>query len=390
MLARSVCAEVLRQDDRARVHVLVQSRAVEQAGHALAKIPADDRARVEVVAGDAAHLDLGLSGAEYQALAREVTHVHHCAHVTKASAERKVVEAANLGGTREALEFARACTRLQCMVMHSTAHVAGDRRGIVREDELKVGQSFRSVIEETRARAEKLVRAEMDRLPIAIVRPATMVGDSTTGEIDSFEGPYLLVMLVVNAPPDLALPLPGGGDQPLNLVPVDWVAEAAVAIGRDARARGRTFHLVDPRPLSTRRVFELVARAGGRRGPMGSIPTNLARAVLRVPIIDRIARSPRALLETMATPVSYDVENANDLLGSLGVAECPAFESYVEKLVEFARKHVRRRRSFKGSAAASSGDLDPADRLDYDAVESSEPAESADPAGRAEGDEAEP
>jgi nucleoside-diphosphate-sugar epimerase len=358
MLARSVCVEVLRQDDRARVRVVVQARAQEHAAEALAKLPAGERERVQVIEGDACNLDLGLSGAEYQALAREVTRIHHCAHAAHPAAERKVAEATNLGGTREALEFARTCSALQCLVMHSTVHVAGGRRGVVREDELKAGQSFRSIVEETRARAEKLVRAEMDRLPIAIVRPATMVGDSTTGEVDSFDGPYLLVLLAVNTPPDLALPLPGGGDQPLNLVPIDWVAEAAVAIGRDPRARGRAFHLVDPRPLSARRVFELVARAGGRRGPGGSIPANLARAVLRVPVIDRIARSPRALLETIMTPVTYDVENANDLLGELGVAECPAFETYVDKLVEYARAHVRQRRSSK-SVAVEGDDAEP-------------------------------
>lgn len=347
MLARSVCAEVLRQDDQARVRLVVQGRSLEHAAEALAKLPPGNRDRVEVLEGDASGLDLGLSGSEYQALAREVTRVHHCAHLAHPGVERRAAEGANLGGTREALEFARACARLRCLVMHSTALVSGDRRGVVREDELKAGQSFRGVVEETRARAEKLVRAEMDRIPAAIVRPATVVGDSTTGEIDSFDGPYLLVLLVVNTPPDLVLPLPGGGDQPLNLVPIDWVAEAAVAIGRDDRARGRSFHLVDPRPLTARRVFELIAKAGGRRGPRGSIPANLARAVLRVPIIERLARSPRALLDTLTTPVTYDAENANELCAALGVAECPPFESYVDKLVEYARAHVRQRRSSK-------------------------------------------
>jgi nucleoside-diphosphate-sugar epimerase len=229
--------------------------------------------------------------------------------------------------------------------MHSTVHVSGDRKGVVREEELKAGQSFRSVVEESRARAEKLARAEMGRLPVAIVRPATIVGDSRTGEIDRFDGPYLLVLLVVTAPPDFALPLPGGGGHPLNLVPVDWVAAASVAIGRDPRARGGTFHLVDPRPLTARRVFELVARAGGHRGPRGSIPANLARAVLHAPFMHRITRSPRALLETMTTSVSYDAANADALLSSLSVKPCPAFDSYVDKLVEYAREHLRQRRA---------------------------------------------
>ena len=187
------------------------------------------------------------------------------------------------------------------------------------------------------------MRAAMDRVPIAVVRPSTIVGDSRTGEVDRFDGAYLLILLLTS-PPDLALPLPGPGDEPLNLVPVDWVARASVAIGRDSRSRGRTFHLVDPQPFTTRKVFELVARAGGRRAPRGSIPTNLAKALLRAPGLERIAKSPRALLDTLTTPVTYEARQADELLTSLGVPACPPLESYVEKLVEYVEAHARRRR----------------------------------------------
>jgi len=192
-----------------------------------------------------------------------------------------------------------------------------------------------------------MMRGAMTVLPITVVRPATIVGDSRTGEVDRFDGPYLLIVLVVTSPPDMALPLPGRGDATLHLVPIDWVAQAAVAIGRDRRARGRTFHLVDPRPITTRRVFEIVAKAGGRPGPRGSIPANLAKAVLRAPGLERITKSPRALLETLTTPVTYDATNANELLASLGVAACPPFEAYADKLVDYVKGHIRRRRESK-------------------------------------------
>jgi nucleoside-diphosphate-sugar epimerase len=187
----------------------------------------------------------------------------------------------------------------------------------------------------------------MNRLPVAVVRPSTIVGNSVTGEVDRFDGPYLLFLLVVTSPPDLALPLPGRGDEPLNLVPIDWVARAAVAIGRDPRARGRTFHLVDPNPLTVRRVFELAAKAGGHRGPRGSIPANLAKALLRVPGLDRLTRSPRAFVETLTTPVVYDATNADELLASLGVERCPPLETYVDKLVDYVQERIRQQRATK-------------------------------------------
>ena len=346
-VARAVCFEIVASDPTARVEAVVRSKFVDDARATLDELPVEQRRRVHVVEGDAAAIDLGLSGAEFKSLAREVTRIHHCAQVTYLGVDRKTAEHVNVGGTHEALEFAATCDKLECLVLHSTAHVSGDRRGLVLEEDLKAGQSFRNVVEETKARAEKLARGAMDRLPIVVVRPATIVGDSRTGEVDRFDGPYLLFLLVVTSPPDIALPLPGRGDEPLHLVPIDWVARASVAIGRDPRARGRTFHLVDREPLPARKVFELVARAGGRRGPRGSIPANLAKALLRAPGLDRIAKSPRAFLETLTTPVSYDARNADELLAALGVSPCPPLESYVEKLVEYVQERVRQRRATK-------------------------------------------
>jgi thioester reductase-like protein len=347
LLGRAVCSQILTSDARARVFAIVRSKAVEEAQGHLDELAVDQRKRVCVVEGDAAAIDLGLSGAELRSLAGDVTRIHHCAQVTYLGADRRTAERVNVGGAREAVEFARNCAKLECLVFHSTAHVAGDRRGLVFEDDLKVGQGFRSIVEETKGRAEKAMRAVMDRLPIAIVRPSTVVGDSQTGEVDRFDGPYLLFLLVVTSPAELALPLPGRGDEPLNLVPIDWVARAAVAIGRDPAARGRTFHLVDPHPLTARRVFELVARAGGRPEPRGSIPINLAKAVLRAPGLDRIAKSPRAFVETLTTPVTYDSRNADEVLSAAAVEPCPPLETYVDKLVSYVQERVRQRRSTK-------------------------------------------
>ncbi len=343
LLARAVCAEILRADERAAVYAVVRTKSLDDARAILAELPSEQRERVHVVEGDAAAIDFGLSGGEYKALAREVTRIHHCAQVTYLGVDRKTAEHANVRGASEVLEFASSCEKLSSLVFQSTAHVAGDRRGAVLESDLKAGQAFRNVVEETKARAEKLMRDAMDRLPIAVIRPATIVGDSRTGEIDRFDGPYLLVMLVITSPPDLALPLPGLGDEPLNVVPIDWVARASVALGSDPRALGRTFHLVDPQPLPARRAFELVARASGRRGPRGSIPANLAKALMRAPGIERIAKSPRAFLETLTTRVVYDARNAEELLPTLGVRACPPFETYVDKLVEYVQQRMRRR-----------------------------------------------
>jgi thioester reductase-like protein len=347
-VARAVLAELVSSGPRTLVFAVVRAKFAAEANALLDELPLDQRHRVVLLEGDAASIDFGLSAAELREVVRDVDRIHHAAHASFVGVDRATAEHTNIDGTREAIEVAAACRNLSCLVLHSTALVAGDRTGLVMEDALEAGQRFRNVVEETRARAEKMMRAAMPRVPIAVVRPSTVIGDSRTGEVDRFDGPYLLVLLSVASPVELQLPLLGRGEVPLNLVPIDYVARAACALGRDERARGHTFHLVDPAPLTARRVFEAVARASGRRVPRGSIPANLAKALLRAPGLERVAQSPRAFVDSLVTPVTYDARRASELLAGTGI-ECPPFESYVDKVVEFVEQRVREKRAKKAA-----------------------------------------
>jgi thioester reductase-like protein len=340
--ARRLC-EGLLEAPRTFVHAVVPDRLAAEAEQFRGSLPADQRSRLGLLAGDAASMDMGLSGAEYRALSGEVDRIHHAANVSYLGVDERTADQANVGSAREAVELARACPGLRALVHHSTALVSGDRTGLVLETELQCGQRFRNAAEGSMARAEKLVRGAADKIPVVVVRPSIVVGDSRTGEIDQFDGIYLPILLLVTSPPDFALPLPGRGDAALHLVPVDYVARAALALGRDPRAVGRTFHLVDPTPLNVQRVFELVALASGRRAPRGFIPANLTRALLRTPGIERLAKSPRALLDTLGTPVTYDASGTAELLAGTDIL-CPPFESYVERLVDYVKLRLRERR----------------------------------------------
>lgn len=344
LLARKMLSALLAEDRKVLVHAVVRAKFLPDARRAIDALPKLQRDRVNVLEGDAAAMDLGLSGAEFRSLADEVDIIHHCAAVSYPGLDRKAAEHVNVQGVTEVLELARACTALKCLVHHSTAAVAGDRSGVVMEDELDRRQGFRNVVEETRARAERIMRRAMPQVPICVLRPTIIVGDSTTGEVDRLDGPYLLILLMLTSPADFAMPLPGRGDVQLNLVPVDYVARAACIIGRDPRAVGKTFHLADPSPLTSRRVFELVARAGGHRAPRGFIPANVTKALLRAPGIERFLRSPRAFLETLGTNTTYSTKNTDELLASTDL-RCPPFESYVDTIVAHARGRLRDRRA---------------------------------------------
>jgi nucleoside-diphosphate-sugar epimerase len=272
-----------------------------------------------------------------------VTTIHHCAAVTYLNVDRDVAERVNVDGTREVLELSEAAVRLERLVHWSTALVSGSRRGFVLESELEESGSFRNAIKETRFRAERIVRDAMRNVPTTILRPSMIVGDSKTGEVDRFEGPYLLVLLMLNSPIDLRVPMPSRGDVPLNLVPIDYVVDAGFAISKSSQSMGRTFHLVDHDPLTARRVFELIAASVGRPTPRGFLPTNIATAILRTPGVERFAHVPRAFLEQLATEVVYDDRNTREVLAGMDI-ECPSFESYVDVLVGYVKDQQKIRR----------------------------------------------
>jgi thioester reductase-like protein len=330
-------------EPKSLIYAVVRKKFEREASAAIEALPKSQRSRVVPIEGDAAAMDLGLSGKEYKALASDVDRIHHVAQFMYPAASREQAELLNVGGMREIIELGRMCHALKSIVIHSSALVSGDRVGLVRESELNAGQNFRTEVEETLARAERLARSAQASLPIVVVRPTMIIGDSRTGEVDRFDGPYLLILLIVSSPQDFPVPLPTRGDALLHVVPIDYVVRAAHHLGRRKEAVGRTFHLADPRPLTVRRVFEMVAASGGKRLPGGFIPTRVAKALLSAPGVNLLTKSPRAFVEMMATPVRYDTANTEELLQGTDIT-CPSFESYVDAVVDYVRKRVQERK----------------------------------------------
>jgi dephospho-CoA kinase len=328
--ARRMIAKLLAAEPHTKLYVLARDKFALEADNLLDSLHAGDRA--EVLVGDVCDMDLGLSSAEYRALSKDVTWIHHLAGIYFMGIDDDTARRVNVGGTRTVLELARDASRLERIVHWSTAMTSGDRHGTVYEEDLDAGQRFHNAYERTKYEAERLVRAAMRQLPITIVRPSIIVGDSKTGEIDKLDGPYYLMVLIATNASGLRLPILGRGDAPLHLVPIDYVIEAAWHAARSDNSAGKTFHLVDPNPMTARAVFEAVADAANTEKPRGHIPRPLARAVLRTPGLARLGRGPLAFLDMLDHAVHYDSTNtASALAGS--TVRCPSLSDYLPVLV---------------------------------------------------------
>ena len=323
----------------AKLLLLVQSHSVAAARAALAQ----DGIDAELLEGDVEQMHLGLSGAEFKALGRDVTDVWHLAARAHLDVPRAELRRVNVEGTRNVLDLAHAARRLRRLNHLSTAYVSGDRVGVILEEELAMGQRFHNAYEETKFEGERLVRRAQADLPATIYRPSVVVGDSRTGEIDRFEGPYALAILLVASPVTVPLPLPGDALAPLNVVPVDFVVEAALAIGDDPRGAGRTVHVVDPSPLSARRVYEMIAARAGKRLPTVSVPARVVQAFLELPLLERLSRAHRPAIEYVNHLAIYNCRSLLELLDGSGI-HCPPITSYLDRLIEFVQATLAKRR----------------------------------------------
>ena len=318
-------------EELSKLYVLAQPKFAADAQRLLDTIPGHERA--EVLVGDVCDMDLGLSSVEYHALSNELTWIHHLAGIYFMGVDDAMARRVNVTGTRTMLELARDCGRLERVVHWSTAMLSGDRKGTFYEEDLEAGQRFHNAYERTKYEAEKLVRAAMRRLPITVLRPGIIVGDSKTGEIDKLDGPYYLMVLIATNSSGLRLPLLGRGDAPLHLVPIDYVIDAAYHVGRHEGSAGKTFHIVDPAPLTARQVFDGVAEHANTEKPRGHIPRQIARAVLRTPGLSRLGRGPLAFVDVLDHAVHYDQTNTAHALAGTPL-HCPPLADYLGVLVE--------------------------------------------------------
>ena len=343
--AARMIRKLLATRENERVFMLVRHQDTADINDFVAALPESWQRRLNALIGDVTSMDLGLSGKEYRTLVEEVTCIHHMAARYHLGATRQAVDQLNVGGTRGILELALECNRLRRFCFWSTVHVSGDREGMVMEDELDAGQRFRNGYEESKFRAEQVVRSMSRRVPSTILRPGIVIGDASTGEIGRYDGPYHLMAVLMNSPFDLQLPLPGRGEGPLHVVPVDYVVDAAYTLARMEEAVSKTFHIVDPAPLSARCVYELVADRAHRKVPKAVIPTAVARALLKMPIpwVGGLKGSPKTIMEGFNQLVFYNCRNTLEALRGTDVW-CPPFDRYVDNVVRYLRDRQASRR----------------------------------------------
>jgi thioester reductase-like protein/NADP-dependent 3-hydroxy acid dehydrogenase YdfG len=329
-IGRRVVSRLLETRPDAEIWVLVRRRSLGR----FERLAADWGERAKPLVGELPGLDL--TDDTVAELGR-VDHLVHCAAIYDITASEADQRAANVEGTRAVIELAR---RLDATLHHvSSIAVAGDFRGEYTEDDFDVGQQLPSPYHRTKFEAESLVRSAPG-LRHRIYRSAVVVGDSRTGEMDKVDGPYYFfgVLSKLAVLPRLTpILLPDTGRT--NIVPVDYVVDALVALMHADGRDGQTFHLTAPKAIGLRGIYRGVAKAAGLPPSRGSLPRSVASPVLKVRGRTRVLRNMAAtqlgipaevfdLVDLKPTFVSVQTQKA---LAGTGI-RVPEFAGYAPRL----------------------------------------------------------
>ncbi|MBX3622151.1 MAG: SDR family oxidoreductase [Rhizobacter sp.] len=311
--------------------------------------------RAVPVTGDLTSKKLGVSADMIKKLKGHVSHVYHLAAVYDLNADEESQVHVNIEGTRNLVEFAKAIDAGHLHHVSSIA-AAGLYEGVFREDMFSEAENLDHPYFMTKHESEKIVRTEC-KVPWTVYRPALVVGDSHTGEMDKIDGPYYFFKLIQRMrqilPPWLpSVGLEGGR---INIVPVDFVVSALDHISHQKTdLNKKCFHLVDPEGYRVGDVLDVFSKAAHapkmnlfiNAALLGFIPKSVKKGLMALAPVRRVRRAvmkdlglPEDILTFVNYPTRFDCRETLAALKGSGI-ECPKLPSYAWRLWDYWERHL--------------------------------------------------
>jgi thioester reductase-like protein len=293
------------------------------------------RSRVTPVAGELTAPRLGLPESRWQELAGRVSTIVHSAASVSFTLPLDLARQINVEGTRRMLELAAEADARGALDRYthiSTAYVAGTHAGRFSEHDLDVGQDFRNTYEQTKFEAEQLVRAA--GVPFTILRPSIVVGDRRSGWTAAFNVLYWPLRAFARG---LFTAVPAIPSASVDVVPIDYVADAAYALCESPECAGGTYHLTAGADAST---IQEIADAASRyfKRPLPQVLEPAEFAALEIDSAQRSAvEGSSAYFPYFTVRTLFDNAATRALLEPAGIS-VPPLREYLERLLDFATR----------------------------------------------------
>ena len=336
-------ALVTRLADAGNASVVVLARGTTPPG------AADRPSAVRPIVGDVRQgSSLGLTASDRASLRKSVTDVVHCAADTTFNRPLAEARATNVAGTEAVLAFARDCPRLERVACFSTVYVAGRATGCFTEHDTGGDDGFVNSYEQSKAEMESVVRDAMPELPIAIYRLSTIIGDSRTGAVAGFNAIHHALRLLYQG---LAPMVPGTETTLVDLVPVDYAADASCYLFEHAFTAGATYHicaggsgsatlgvLLDATMTAFQRYRPAWRKRSIARPAIVDLPTYelFVRSVEEAgnQVLLQATRAVQAFAYQLAFPKLFDARHAESALAPAGII-VPNVMDYYERVVQW-------------------------------------------------------
>jgi len=342
----------LLERDASEDFVLVRSAEVERLPE-LHEFWGDD-GRVVPVVGDLTEPMFGLTAASLKKLGKKTTHFFHLAAIYDLDADAESQLRVNVEGTRNAVRFAEAIGAKHFHLFSSIA-AAGLFEGLFREDMFEEAENLDHPYFRTKHDSEGIVRREC-KIPWRIFRPALVVGDSRTGEMDKIDGPYYFFKLIQKMRKTLPpwVPTIGIEGGRINVVPVDFVVASVDHIAHLKGEDGKCFHIVDPTPMRVGDLLNTFARAAHapemamrvNAALFSFIPRHMMKALLALTPVRRVRHAvmkdlglPDDMWQFVNYPTRFDCRETTRVLKGTGIA-VPPIESYAWRLWDYWERHL--------------------------------------------------
>lgn len=223
--------------------------------------------RVRIFCGDITLSRFGLSQDDYDRLIHTTDSVLHVAASLNRKSEKSCLNV-NLRGTLEVLLLAQRSNHyhgLRRFSHVSTVAVAGKRQDevVTEENSIDWNRSDYDPYARTKKFCEHMIRQLLPDVPITIFRPSIVLGDSRRAETTQFDMVRAFVFLA-------GLPaLPFRSRDKIDIVNVDFVADAVAALHQKENPQYDTYHLSSGRDSQTfRQITSALAASQNKRGPM--------------------------------------------------------------------------------------------------------------------------
>lgn len=281
---------------------------------------------------------------------------HLAANLSFKKKEKNEIFKTNINGLEKVIEIA---SRLKCPIYYmSTSYAHGWRLGLVYEKDLVPPKKFNNPYEESKFRAEEIIREYHKKkgIDFIVFRPSILI-DKDSRNI-TFFGYYVILFSLLNLKNKLGslcnkiiIPFFYYRGSRLNLMPIDLAIDWIARISKDSRSLNKTFHVTNPDPFLIKDIAKETFGAAGVKILRISVPKIFVKLYFRtLPLFGFLGKSIKDVVSRfdyfyyyIVEDNQYDMTNTKMIIGKKEIENISFSSSFIRETAQNFIKKINRK-----------------------------------------------